>query len=102
MSLNARLQLNETELTIDVVGRFDFSVANEFRNSYRHLGKKDKYIINLAQVEYIDSAAIGMLLLLREFVEEDSKSRVAINNCSPEVRKVLCLAHMDKLFDMGR
>lgn len=101
MSLNAQLQLEETELVIDVVGRFDFSIATEFRNSYRHMGVKEKYIINLAKVEYIDSAAIGMLLLLREYVNDDSIERITIKNCIPEVRKVLYLAHMDKLFDMG-
>ena len=99
MGIESRLLNNDTELLIHVSGRFDFTVANDFLNSYRNLPVKDKYILDLANVEFMDSAAIGMILLLREFTKNQSVIR--ISHCSDEIKKVIQMSHIDRFVEIA-
>ena len=49
---------------------------------------------------YLDSSALGMLLLLREHVGGDD-SDIRVVNSSPDVRKILGVSNFDKLFDIN-
>jgi anti-anti-sigma factor len=63
------------------------------------LGSKDirELEIDLGKVEYLDSSALGMLLLLRERAE-NSRKRVMLSNCRGTVKQVLDIANFGKLF----
>lgn len=88
------------EVRISVDGRFDFSVHREFRDAYRDTdGPSSRYRVDLARVEYLDSSALGMLLLLKEFAGGD-RGRVAIEHCQPEVKKILEVANFHRLFEL--
>lgn len=99
MAVEARLINAGEEMLISVRGRFDFTIANEFRNCYRNDEPKEKYIIDLAGVEFIDSAAIGMILLLREFT--DNKANIKIINCKPGIKKILAISHIDRFIEFA-
>jgi len=69
-------------------GRFDFGSHRDFKTSYETpLGASDvrELEIDMGGVEYLDSSALGMLLILRERAGATNK-RVAISpisaNCS--------------------
>ncbi len=88
------------ELTIKVDGKFDFSCHQEFRSAYEGSSNKpNKYIIDLADTTYLDSSALGMLLLLRDFAGGDS-SEIHITNCSPEIKKILAISNFEQLFSV--
>lgn len=81
-------------------GKFDFKMHRRFRELYEQAPPEiTRYVIDLARTEYMDSSALGMLLLLREHVAGD-RLRVQIVNCRPEIRKILEIANFDKLFDI--
>ncbi|MET0594995.1 MAG: STAS domain-containing protein, partial [Polyangiaceae bacterium] len=84
--------------TISVEGRFDFHCHDEFRKVYESDGPGDvtDYLVDLRQTDYIDSSALGMLLLLREAVS--GTDRVRIVNCQPAVRRILEIANFNHLF----
>jgi len=85
-------------LTVDISGRFDFSVHQEFRMAYEGRSPEPtRYIINLAETSYLDSSALGMLLLLRDFAGGDSAD-VRINGCNEDVRKILSISNFEQLF----
>lgn len=86
---------------IVVRGRFDFSVHREFRQAYtsNETRSAKRYVIDMAGAEYIDSAALGMLLLLRDHVGADA-SKIRLMNCSAAVRDVLQVSNFDRLFDI--
>ena len=93
---------NEKEgvVTIAPHKRFDFGVHREFRESYRdRKGSTARYVIDMTDVEYIDSSALGMLLLLREYAMAN-KGVVVIADCKPEIRKILAIANFDRLFEI--
>jgi len=96
MPVNAKL--DGTSLTITVTGRFDFSVHQEFRVAYEGLSPSPtSYIIDLGETSYLDSSALGMLLLLRDFAGGDSAD-IRIINCNQDVKKILAISNFEQLF----
>ncbi|WP_442108953.1 STAS domain-containing protein [Pseudomonas sp. NUPR-001] len=88
------------KLTIRVKGRFDFGKHQEFRSAYERLGKPDLVIVDLKHTTYLDSSALGMLLMLRDHAGGDDAD-VQVINTNPDVRKILAISNFDKLFDIS-
>ncbi|MBF0310236.1 MAG: STAS domain-containing protein [Magnetococcales bacterium] len=91
---------NETQISIK--GRFNFEMHSQFRTAYQgnlssEAKKKRKFTIDLAGTEYIDSSALGMLLLLREEAGAN-EANIEIVNARPEIRKILETANFQRLF----
>jgi anti-anti-sigma factor len=87
---------------IRLTGRFDFSAHRAFRESYSSAldtSAVQEVEIDLGQVDYMDSSALGMLLMLREKAQAANK-RVCLSNCRGPVRQVLEIANFSKLFPM--
>ncbi len=98
MAVDTRLDSTSKTLTINISGRFDFGINQEFRKATEEVSNTVKVIVvDLARVDYLDSSALGMLLVLRDKVGE-SKAAVSIKNSKPDVRKILEIANFDKLF----
>ncbi len=89
------------KLTIKIDGRFDFSIHQEFRAAYENASDGIKqYEIDMRTTSYLDSSALGMLLLLRDFAGGDS-SAVSITNTSPDVKKILTISNFEQLFSVS-
>jgi len=98
MALNTELSADGKTVTIRVSGRFDFNIYQEFRQAYKQAKHPNtKYIIDLAGTEYMDSSALGMLLLLRERAGGD-QGDIRIVNCRPEIKKILTISNFQRLF----
>lgn len=103
MSLTASVSEDGTTITIQIKGRFDFDIHKEFRDAYEKLAAQTqhpKFVIDLMETEYMDSSALGMLLLLRDHAGSD-KSKVMIINCDKVTKEVLDIANFDKLFTVS-
>lgn len=86
--------------TITMNGRFDFSAHHSFKQAYDPLlQQKDLSCleINLADVAYMDSSALGMLLLLHERAQAEGKE-VVLCRANPTVTQILDIANFGKLF----
>lgn len=88
-------------LSIKIRGRFDFSVHKQMREA-TNLAVSDinKIEVDLSGTDYLDSSALGMLLVLRDKVSGD-KNGVLIKGARPEVKKILEIANFDKLFSLS-
>ncbi len=95
MSVTGRRSADGRELVIEAPERFDFTVHAEFREAYRDVQGPVQYIVDLARTEYMDSSALGMLLLLREHAGDGS--RVRIINLQPDVRQIMDTANLGRL-----
>lgn len=101
MSVTTSMEDGGRAITIKVSGRFDFSVHPAFRDAYEHLtATVEHYRVDLSDASYLDSSALGMLLLLRDHAGGDSAS-VEILKCNPDVRKILTISNFDQLFDIS-
>ncbi|NLR76061.1 STAS domain-containing protein [Leeia aquatica] len=83
-------------------GRFDFSAHRDFREAYQaplELADCKQLTIDFSQVEYVDSSALGMLLLLKEKAAVSGKS-VVLSNCTGFVLEVFQVVNFQQLFQM--
>lgn len=98
MSVMAGASTDGKEITIRVKGRFDFSAHQEFRGAYENAPNSTKsFVVDLKEATYLDSSALGMLLLLRDHAGGDG-ANVKIVNCNPDVKKILTISNFEQLF----
>lgn len=84
---------------INVEGQFDYRLSQQFRDAYRHVPDNDgvTFQIDLSNASSIDSSALGMMLLLREYAKCKGGS-VVISSPSEQVDTVLKVANFEQLF----
>jgi len=102
MSINSTVSASGDTVTIKISGRFDFSIHRDFRQAYegaKPTSNKPCFVVDLSETEYMDSSALGMLLLLREHAGDDN-ANVKITNCRPVIKEILDIANFDKLFSI--
>jgi len=99
MSVSSTDTNSGKDVTILIKGRFDFNDHTEFRDSYRKYEAGANYALDMSDADYMDSSALGMLLLLREHAGGDS-AKIRIVGCKPEIRKILSIANFQKLFEI--
>ena len=88
---------HDNTTVIKVKGRFDFSCHASFREAYANAPNGCEFVIDMDEASYMDSAALGMLLLLREHVQQQG-GRVSITNCRGQTYDVLQIANFHRLF----
>jgi anti-anti-sigma factor len=99
--LTSQFSPDGTTLTISPQGRFDFKLHREFRDAYTKVFSSPcRYVINLSGTDYLDSSALGMLLLLRVYAGGD-QSDIHIVNCKPDVLTILRIANFHQLFKLA-
>jgi len=98
MSISSKVIDNN--LTISISGRFDFSVHREFRAAVDAINNDVKHVfIDFRTTEYVDSSALGMLLLLKNKMN-NQKEKVSLINPKPEVKKIFEIANFGQLFTL--
>lgn len=100
MAVETNLDAENKRLEIKISGRFDFSVHQDFRKATQQASSGvTAIVVDMSSTDYVDSSALGMLLVLRDKVGEN-KNAISIKNAKPEVRKILDIANFDKLFTL--
>lgn len=99
--MNVQVSLVGNKAVLSVSGRFVFAMHSEFRKCAQEIldAPQVEYIeIDLQRAEYLDSAALGMMLLLRERALKTRKRPIRISGCSGQVKGVLGMCNFDQLF----
>lgn len=100
MAITSQPSADGQELTIAIRGRFDFASHLEFRDAYERVGITPKrYLVDLRDTSYLDSSALGMLLLLRDHAGGEA-AQIRLLNCSSDVRKILAISNFEQLFQI--
>lgn len=84
-------------------GRFDFLAQREFKAAYTLLiedATVNKIEVEMSKIDYLDSSALGMLILLRRSAHETNKTIVLLNP-SVKARRVLEVANFNRLFNIS-
>ena len=93
---------NEADRTvIRVKGRLDFNLRQAFREAYQSADSSKHYILDFSENNYLDSSALGMLLLMREYVLESAKVPIEIRHCCSEVKAILQITNLSKFFTIA-
>ena len=83
-----------------LIGSFDFNLHREFRQASQELldnSEVQEIEIDFDQVPFLDSSALGMLLLLKERAAGLKKTMTLIN-CREAVMQVFHIASFNKMF----
>lgn len=86
---------------IRVKGRLDFNFRQKFREAYETPDKPERYIVDFTDSDYLDSSALGMLLLMREHVMDKAQIPVELAHCSPKIKSILHVSNFQKLFTVN-
>lgn len=101
--MDVKLQVSGEKAILSLSRRFDFTAHKEFRRHAERTVQNNGITgveVDMSGVEYLDSSALGMLLLLKENAEKSQRS-VSLVNCRGAVRRILEIANFDKLFRLG-
>jgi HptB-dependent secretion and biofilm anti anti-sigma factor len=94
MAISFQKNANGTAQVL-VAGRFDFRVHRDFGAAIKAIKGSALCEVDLRETTYLDSSALGMMLLLK-----DEVAAVKLCNCRPEVRKVLEIANFQRIFEI--
>lgn len=98
--MQTSVKLDSGIATITLAGRFDFNTHRDFRTAYEPLitdSECQAVTVDFSGVDYLDSSALGMLLMLRDKLGGCGKD-VVLSGVQGNVRQVLEIANFSKLF----
>jgi anti-anti-sigma factor len=98
--MKIRNELHGEHLTLHLAGHWDAGVHTLFRRAVRQALETEPLrmlTLEISDIEYIDSSALGMLLLLHGDTEKRGIP-VTLVGARPFVLKVLKMANFHKLF----
>ena len=98
--MQASVTKEGSKAVIKLSGRFDFNTHRDFRAAYEGLvgdAAVREVGVDFSGVDYLDSSALGMLLMLRDKARH-AQREVRLSHCSAQVRQVLDIANFGKLF----
>ena len=97
------INVNESEdgtvMTLTMPEKFDFSVHKDFRSSYQNSTARN-YVVDLQNTSYMDSAALGMLLQLREHAGGENDV-ITLKNVSGNIREILDIVNFGQLMQVN-
>jgi anti-anti-sigma factor len=97
MEVSSKMSGDGKDFTILIGKRFDFSLHQLFRDTYKDITTQDlNYVLDLSQAEYMDSSALGMILLLKDHVQLYA-GQLTISKANDTVRKILEIAQFHRL-----
>jgi HptB-dependent secretion and biofilm anti anti-sigma factor len=96
-----RIKSTGQKTELEIKGRLTYSDYNAFRQLSDVLGTIDgqSCVIDLEELEFIDSAGLGMLLLARDRITERN-GVIILKGAHGQVRKMLDLGKFDTLFQL--
>lgn len=101
--MQANISKDGSKAIIKLSGRFDFNTHREFRSAYENVvtdAEVREVEVDFSGVDYLDSSALGMLLMLRDKASGTGKE-VGFANVSGNVKQVLDIANFGKLFKIS-
>jgi len=92
----------QTVQNIRLPKRFDYSASTEFNNALAQSlnvanGKKE-IIVDCAELEYLDSAGIGLLVMAHKRVM-NSQAHLVMINLRQSAKDILLLANLQRLIE---
>lgn len=97
--MDIELRNNEGHTLVALRGRFVFDCHRDFRGVMNRSLKEagDQVHLDLGGVDYLDSAALGMLHVLNDKARTAGK-KIMLCNSQGAVKELLSLARIDQLF----
>lgn len=100
MSLVTSTSTDGKTFIMQIKGKFDFNLVQDFRLAYANVTTDtETVVVDLRETEYMDSSALGMLLNMQKLLA-DKVENFKISNCRPQIKKILQISRFDKKFEI--
>lgn len=86
-----RVSKSADSTTIHIAGRFTFTRHREFKEALAQVS--GSLIVDLSETQYVDSAALGLLLIAR-----DAVGQITLSGAKDLVKETLAIASFNKIF----
>lgn len=97
-------QIDITEETFEakLSAKITFSDLDGFREMVKRMveSSSTSNIVNLSEVEFIDSAGLGMLLLARDEISKTPSKQLTLKSPQGQVLRMFNVARFDQMFDI--
>lgn len=102
MSISYKYEASSKTLNMKLSGRLDFASHSVFSEAYQSesADSVEQYVLDMADLTYLDSSALGMLLLLKDHALKTAT--ISILNCSSDVYKIFEIANFNQLFKINK
>lgn len=102
MTSSVSRQQSGPKLKMAIVGRFDFSILQDFRDAYSQDIEQpiQEVDIDLSRAEHMDSSGMGLLLSMKKELQLDVGT-VHLVHCRPHVKEALLAARLDHFFKVN-
>lgn len=101
MSEHLETAKQDGTITIAVKGGFNANLVHKFRGIFDDIESSDhSIIIDLGEAEYIDSAALGLMLHMRKKFQNTKIERIRVINSNARIRKVFQTMHFQEMFEI--
>jgi anti-anti-sigma factor len=98
MAITTSKQKQDGGLRIKISGRFDFSEHKAFRDAYNQVDPiATRFTLDLSETSYMDSAALGMLLVLRERAG-GHRADITLTGCNESIKQILEISRFEQIF----
>ena len=87
--------------TLRLPSRFDYSYHRQFGEMYAPMVESaicKEIILDFTQVEYLDSSALGMMVLLQKKFSTNNR-KIRIKGARGATEEILKMANMQKIFE---
>jgi len=93
--------LNHGTYDVTLSGKFTFNDHAQFREILQDIEGKDvrQVVLHMSGVDFVDSAALGMLLLALDEAEKHQK-KLILSGAAGQVKKMFDMARFDSLFNL--
>jgi anti-anti-sigma factor len=102
--MNIPVQIQADKARISLPHSFDLHAQTDFRHAYAGVlddPEVKELELDFTAVDYIDSSALGNLLLLRQRAENQVQS-IRFTQCKPDVMSAFSMANFHRIFDIRR
>ena len=96
--MGVKTEIMDDKVKIAVTSTLGNDIHKEFRRAYED-NSSPSYVVDLANSSNIDSAGLGMLLLMRDFTGGE-ESNIEIINCSDHILDIFHVTCFYKLFNI--
>lgn len=99
--MEQQMRASNDSLEVSLSGQFTFSDNGKFRHIIETVksGRSKSVTIDFSGVDFVDSAALGMLLLLRDLCQE-RQIDVALQSPQGQVQRIFAISRFDQLFSV--
>lgn len=99
--VTSELLEDQSVLRIKIDGVFTFELNRAFSDIYHSAPVSvKKYVIDFSGVEYVDSSALGILLVMKKSGEEHGVESFCLENCRQNILDVMNVCHFGDIFSM--